>query len=189
MALFLKGKYKGFYKLGNSECVRDIFRFKKSAEDKVSMELTRRDMTTPLGKFWKMESSRFTLHPLDESQPRLGGKVSVQALVFDVRTLTVKMKTLYGIYGDDFIQYGVFKEGSHPLDNEEELLKITENIDKSDDISERITFKFSNDDLTFSHDINENLLDSELNHEVEENKLSHFTHTSWSEKLFYGIGN
>jgi hypothetical protein len=29
MAHFLKGKYKGYYPTGTSECVRDIFRFRE----------------------------------------------------------------------------------------------------------------------------------------------------------------
>ena len=35
MALFLKGKMTGFYKAGTSECVRDIWRFNRTSENKI----------------------------------------------------------------------------------------------------------------------------------------------------------
>jgi len=38
MAHFLKGKYKAFYKAGNSECVRDIFRFRQFKDTSLSFE-------------------------------------------------------------------------------------------------------------------------------------------------------
>ena len=44
MAHFLKGNFKGFYKAGTSECVKDMIRFKKLSEGSVYMELTRRDI-------------------------------------------------------------------------------------------------------------------------------------------------
>ena len=33
MAHFLKGKFRGLYAAGSSECVRDTFRFRKTAEN------------------------------------------------------------------------------------------------------------------------------------------------------------
>ena len=38
MAHFLKGKYKGFYACGPSECVKDVFRFRQFKETSVQME-------------------------------------------------------------------------------------------------------------------------------------------------------
>lgn len=43
MAHFLKGTFKGFYAAGSSRCVKDVFRFRKVGENKVMMEVTRRD--------------------------------------------------------------------------------------------------------------------------------------------------
>ena len=189
MALFLRGKYKGFYKATNSECVRDIFRFNKTSENKVSFELVRRDMASVFRRFLRVESARMTLHPLDPNNPRQGGKVSVSSLVFDVRTFTFKFKTYYGIYGDDFLQYGEFKSGVDPLEDEELLLKVTEDVDKSHDVLQKVTFRFSDDNLSFSHDVNESKLDAEVDYEISENKLSFCPKASWSERLFYGIGN
>ena len=84
MAHFLKGNFKGFYKAGSSECVKDMIRFKKLNEGSVYMELTRRDMESMFGRFWKYERSTINLIPVDESQPRLGGKVQVKNFVFDL---------------------------------------------------------------------------------------------------------
>ena len=189
MALFLRGKYKGFYKAAGSECVRDIFRFNKTSENKLAFELVRRDMTSFFSKFLRVESARFTLHPLDPANPRQGGKVSVKSLVFDVRTFTFKIKTFYGIYGDDFIQYGEFNNGANPLNDDELLLKITEDVDNSSEVAQRVTFKFSDDNLSFTHDVNSAKLDTEVDYGVTENKLSFCSKASWSERFFYGVGN
>ena len=189
MALFLKGKYIGFYNAGRSKCVRDIFRFNKTAENKLSLEITRRDWTTLMWKYWKIETNRFILHPLNPEDPRQGGKVTVKRLLFDIRSLTFKMRTLHGIYGDDFIQYGEFVGSSNPLDDEERLLQLTEEIEGSDDIMYKTTFRFENDNLTYTHEINETLVDGETNYAVPEYELMFSPKTSWSEKLFYGVGN
>ena len=189
MALFLRGKFRGFYKAGTSECVRDMFRFRKFSENKVTFELTRRDMMSTVKRFWKLESSSMTLIPLDPNEPRQGGKVEVGSLVFDVRTMTIRRVTRYGIYSDDFVTYGTFTTDTNPLEDDETLLKITENIKGSEDIEDKITFKFLDDELYFSHEINEDLLDPEVNHQIEENNIGVVTATSWSEKLFYGLGN
>eukprot|EP00344_Euplotes_crassus_P010664 CAMPEP_0196999792 /NCGR_PEP_ID=MMETSP1380-20130617/4897_1 /TAXON_ID=5936 /ORGANISM="Euplotes crassus, Strain CT5" /LENGTH=134 /DNA_ID=CAMNT_0042416843 /DNA_START=173 /DNA_END=577 /DNA_ORIENTATION=+ len=130
-----------------------------------------------------------TLHPLDESEPRQGGKVTVNRLHFDVRTLTFKSQTLYGIYGDDFVQFAEFNGSSSPLDDEERLLKITESIDDSDDIITKSTFRFENDTLSYSHEVNEKFVDPELVSEVAENQLIFSPETTWGERLFYGVGN
>lgn len=38
MAHFLKGKFKAFYKVGESECVRDVFHFRKFKDTTLSFE-------------------------------------------------------------------------------------------------------------------------------------------------------
>ncbi len=89
MAHFLKGKFKGFYRAGSSECVRDVFRFKQTGEGRLMMEVTRRDMESLAGRFWRYENSRFSLMPVDSEQPRLGGKVQVKSFVCDFRALSL----------------------------------------------------------------------------------------------------
>lgn len=88
MAHFLKGTFKGFYAAGSSRCVKDVFRFRKVGENKVMMEVTRRDQESLVGRFWKYENATINLIPLDEEEPRLGGKVQVKSMGFDFRTFT-----------------------------------------------------------------------------------------------------
>ena len=146
-------------------------------------------MLTTWKKFWKVETNSLTLHPIDPENSRLGGKVTVKCLLFDVRTFTFKMKTYYGIYGDDFIQYGEFNSDSSPLEDEEMLLRLTESIEGSDDIMQKTTFRFANDSLTFSHEVNDSLVDTDLVHQVPESELLTSSQETWSEKFFYGVGN
>ena len=67
MAHFLKGKYKGFYAAGQSKCVRDSIRFMQLSENKIGMEVQRRDMESWLGRWWRYESATINLSPVDES--------------------------------------------------------------------------------------------------------------------------
>lgn len=192
MAHFLKGKFKGFYQAGNSQCVRDVFRFSKSGEGKVYMEVTRRDMESVMGRYWRYENASFTLLPIDENEPRLGGKVQVRSFVFDFRAMTIGFKTQYGVYSDDFITYGTFvKAVGNPLDNEEILLKIVEehSLEGSEVIIDKNTFRFVNNELTYSKSVNPEKSDILLNHEIGETPLANTQQDSWTETLFYGIGN
>jgi len=43
-------------------------------------------MESKFGRFWRYENASVQLIPLDENQPRLGGKVSATGYVLDVRT-------------------------------------------------------------------------------------------------------
>ena len=106
MAHFLKGKFRGLYPAGNSECVRDIFRFRKVSENQVKLEVTRRDAESMLNRFWRYKNASITLIPVDENEPRLGGKMQVKSFVIDFRALTLAMKTEYGVYSDNFVAYG-----------------------------------------------------------------------------------
>ena len=38
MAHFLKGKFKAFYQVGSSECVRDTFRFRQLKNTSINFE-------------------------------------------------------------------------------------------------------------------------------------------------------
>ena len=38
MAQFLKGKFKAFYKVGSSECVRDTIRFRQFKDTQINFE-------------------------------------------------------------------------------------------------------------------------------------------------------
>ena len=127
MAHFLKGNFKSFSKAGESACVKDVFRFRQTENNKLYYELTRRDMESKLGRFWRYESATINLIPVDAENPRLGGKVSATQLVFDVRTMTPSRKTYFGVYGEDFLTFGEYKkDAKYPIDDEETLLKIFE---------------------------------------------------------------
>ena len=81
-------------------------------------------------RFWRYENSMITLYPVDESQPRLGGKVKVRSFILDVKTFTPKIKTLYGVYGDDFITFGEYKKDEgNPFEEDDLLIKICDEVD------------------------------------------------------------
>ena len=175
MAHFLKGSFKGFYKAGPSKCVRDVFRFKQLGEGKVLMEVTRRDMESMAGRYWRYENSRINLTPVDENEPRLGGKVMVKSFVADIRTFTLAYNTQYGVYSDDFVTFGTFsKEAGDVLDDEETLLKIIEDphSPEASSILDKTTFRFENNALSFSKEVNGERCDTEINHEIETTSLT-----------------
>ena len=48
--------------------------------------------------------------PLDDEQPRLGGRVTATEYKFDVRTFSVGKTTYHGVYGEDFLTYAEFDQ-------------------------------------------------------------------------------
>ena len=52
------------------------------------------------------------LIPIDDEQPRLGGKVKASIFTFDVRTFTPSFATYFGAYGEDFISFAEFENPS-----------------------------------------------------------------------------
>ena len=190
MAHFLKGRYRGFYPAGNSACVRDMFRFKKYGENSLKMELTRRDAESMLKRFWRYENASITLHPINEEEPRLGGKVEAKSIIIDFRTFTFALQTQYGVYSDEFLTYGTFnKEVGNPMDDEEVLLKVMDADITGSTILDKTMFKFEGNNVYFTKEVNEEACDSEINHAIEETKLDIVIDESWTEALFYGIGN
>ena len=146
-------------------------------------------MESKWGRFWRYENAQVTLIPVDEAQPQLGGKVKVKAFIMDWCTFTPQIKTLYGVYSDDFITFGEFsKSAGNPLDNEEVLLKVCDDADK-ETVADRTTFRFENNQLLYKREVNGELVDTEIEHAIEENKLHPLIDQSWSETLFYGLGN
>ena len=89
MAHFLKGKFRGFYPAGVSECVRDTFRFKKLGENKLYMEVTRRDLESLFFRYWRFDSASIKLIPAESDKPRLGGKVEVKNFFINFQTFTI----------------------------------------------------------------------------------------------------
>ena len=109
-------------------------------------------MESYAGRWLRYENAFVTLFPVDESQPRLGGKVQVKAFIMDWATFTPQIKTLYGIYSEDFITFGEYAHGN-PLDNEEQLLKICDSQD-TEAVSDKTTYRFENNELFYKRDVN-----------------------------------
>ena len=168
MALFLRGRMNGFYKAGTSDCVRDTWRFYRTNENKIHSVMTRRDMESSFGRFWKYQDTRINLIPVDESQPRLGGRVQATQKTFNVQTLTFSNKHYHGVYGEDFISFGQFT-ADVDVDNEETLLKIFD--EDSDAVFDRHYFKFDNGQVSYSRKIDGEHIDAEIEHAIEETPL------------------
>ncbi len=99
------------------------------------------------------------------------------------------MQNQYGVYSEDFVTYGTFdKEAGNPLDDEELLLKIVSD-DYEEVVADKTMFKFENNELYLSKEVNAEKSDPETNHAIEETKLDKVIADSWTEKFFYGVGN
>ena len=141
-------------------------------------------------KFWRYENATINLIPIDEANPRQGGKVQVKSFVFDFRTLTPAFQTHYGVYNDEFVTYGTFtSEAGNPLENESVLLKIVQDPGTAPSVVDKTTFRFENNKLLFERDVNAEKADIEINHSVPQTELDHVYTDSWTETLFYGVGN
>ena len=130
------------------------------------------------------------LTPIDADEPRLGGTVQVKTISMDWRTFTLGFKTQHGVYSDDFITYGTFAKDAG-VDDEATLLKLVEdqNLDDNSSILDKTTFRFDNNALSFSKEVNAEHCDPLVNHAIPESSLVPQHTDSWTETLFYGIGN
>ena len=54
---------------------------------------------------------------------------------------------------------------------------------------DKTSFKFEANGIYFTKEVNEELDDVEINHPIEETKLDVLVDESWTEALFYGVGN
>ncbi len=52
-----------------------------------------------------------------------------------------------------------------------------------------MTFKFENNTLHYKREVNHEIKDPEIEHQVPEAKLIPMIEQTWSETLFYGVGN
>lgn len=146
-------------------------------------------MESRFHRFWRYDYTQVNFIPLDDAEPRQGGKVKVNVYSIDFRTLTPQIKTLYGIYSDDFITFGQFpKSVGDPLNNDEVLLKVVDSEDR-ETVPDRFTFRFENNALLYKREVNGEVVDAEIEHEVKESQLIPLIDQTWSETLFYGLGN
>ena len=102
--------------------------------------VSRRDMMSSFGRFWKYSDTRINLIPLNDNEPRMGGRVQATETCFDIRTFTLSNKSYHGVYGEDFLTFGEFHSDVDP-ENEATLLEIFE--DDSKQVSDRHFFKFA----------------------------------------------
>ena len=61
--------------------------------------------------------------------------------------MTAHTKAVFGIYGEDFVQFGTYLSEGDPWNDEEFLLEITK--DMSTHIGEKTSFKFDTDKIHF----------------------------------------
>ena len=116
--------------------------------------------------------------------------MQAKSFVVDFRTLTMSMNTQYGVYSDNFVTFGTFDKDEAPMDNDESLLKVMDaDITGDSGVLDKTTFKFEGNSIYFSKEVNEEKQDGDINHAVEETKLDVVIDESWTESLFYGIGN
>ena len=157
-----------------------------SSNDQLDCRMTRRDMESHLGRYWMYADTRINLIPLDDNEPRLGGRVQATQTSFDVQTFTLSNKHYHGVYGEDFLAYGEFSEDVDPA-QDATLLKLFE--EGADEVVDRHHFKFEDQQVTYSRTLNGEVKDTEVEHEIEPTALTTSITNSWSESLFYGIGN
>ena len=79
----------------------------------------------------------------------------------DFRTLTPSVTTYFGVYGEDFLTYAQFEKDAN-VDDEATLLKIFE--EGSDAVLDKHTFKFDENKVTYSRDVNPTAKDPEIDH-------------------------
>ena len=144
---------------------------------------TRRDAESLLGRFWKYENTTVNFAPVDPSEPRLGGSVVANVKGFDVRTFTPYTRVYHGVYGEDFLTFGEF---SSAPENEAALLKIFEN---DGSVVDKHSFKFTDNKVYYSREVNGEVKDTEIEHAIEESELTQGIAQTWTETMFYGAGN
>ena len=105
---------------------------------------------------------------------------------FDIQTFTLSNTHYHGVYGEDFLTFGKFDD-SADVDNEATLLQIFE--DSNDAVVDRHYFKFDNGQVSYGRAVDVDRVDAEVEHAIEQTPLSSAVADSWSETLFYGVGN
>ena len=149
--------------------------------------MVRRDMESLFKRFWKCENTTINLEPLDPENPREGGRVVAKVIGLDVRTFTPYTKTYNGVYGEDFVTFGEVAAQGEGADADDALLKLMDN--DAQDCIDKHTFKFANNQVTYSRMVNGEHVDVDVEHAIEESTLDPHMEQTWSEAMFYGIGN
>ena len=59
----------------------------------------------------------------------------------------------------------------------------------SDHVLDKHLFKFADSKLLYSRTVNAEKVDAEIEHAIRESELRPLIHDTWTESLFYGLGN
>lgn len=148
--------------------------------------MVRRDMESLMKRFWKCENTQITLQPINPESPREGGRVVARVMGLDVRTFMPYTKTYHGVYGEDFITFGEIQGAEH-ADEEDNLIALLDS--NNENTIDKHTFKFENNKVHYSRVVNGEVLDDEVHHAIEETALDNHVDQTWTESMFYGIGN
>ena len=141
-------------------------------------------MESALGRFWRYTDTRIQLEPIDDSEPRLGGRVRATEYKFDVRTFTLGSTQYHGVYGEDFLTFAEFDK-EVDTNKDENLIQAVEG---GEGVLDRHSFRFENGKVLYSRQVSE-VKDLEVEHEIDESELTETIPQTWSESLFYGVGN
>ena len=76
----------------------------------------------------------------------------------------------------------------NPLDDEAVLLEIVE-YNQNSPVQDKTTFRFANNSLSFEKEVNTEKSDAAVNHAISNTQLDIVHNDTWTESLFYGIGN
>ena len=68
-------------------------------------------------KLWEHEFTKLNFLPLDKENIGAGGRIEGMRTKWNFRTMTPSRRFVYGLYGEDFITFGVY-EIEDPLENE-----------------------------------------------------------------------
>ena len=141
-------------------------------------------MESTFGRFWKYTDTRINLTPIDIEEPRLGGRVDATEWKLDVRTLSVSKTNYHGVYGEDFLTFAEFDKDVD-VKQDENLIQAVEG---GEGVLDRHSFRFENGKVLYSRQVSE-VKDLEVEHEIDESELTETIPQTWSESLFYGVGN
>ena len=97
-------------------------------------------MESALGRFWRYTDTRIQLDPIDDTQPRLGGRVRATEYKFDVRTFTLGSTQYHGVYGEDFLTFAEFDK-EVDTNKDENLIQAVEG---GEGVLDRHSFRFEN---------------------------------------------
>ena len=87
-------------------------------------------MESALGRFWRYTDTRIQLEPIDDSEPRLGGRVRATEYKFDVRTFTLGSTQYHGVYGEDFLTFAEFDK-EVDTNKDENLIQAVRQLDRN----------------------------------------------------------